>query len=569
MIGVFMYRALLLLFSLPGICHAADAWLRMNSPHFELYTDESEKAGRGLIQYFEQVRGFFLKVSPVRLPEDFPVRLIAFRNQEEFGPYSPRALIAAYYIGHPTGDYIVMRDLSAESYKTAVHEYTHLIVRHSGLRIPIWLNEGWADVYSSLHSVKDGVAVGDLLPERMKLLEGAVWLDFETLTSVTAQSPIYNEGDRTGLFYGESWALVHMLFLAPDYKQNFPKFVTALHRGSTAAEACQVAYGKSAAEVFRDLRSYFDRKKLYGTVFQATLDKAETSPAVSPVAAFDARVVLADLQVALGRFDLAAREYEALDKLQPGRPETAQSLGYMALIKRELPQAAEYFRKAYAAGGNDPRMCVALAQLEVVNKQPPARIVPILERALQAKPDYQEALMQLGFLRVAARQFDGGISALMSVRNVTPDRAPAVFITLAYAYLETGDLERARQNAGTAKKWARTPEDTERLAQLTSFIDARAKMPSPPRAGERLQTAEGMVQAIECGRAGNRLRLQTGERSLDFLLPDPKAVEFTFAGGKSLQIHCGPQQPFRVTIEYAPVSVMEQGVTGVIRRLDY
>jgi tetratricopeptide (TPR) repeat protein len=564
------HAAILLLLALAGSCSAADQWLRIATPHFELYTDDSDKSGRDLVQYFEQVRGFFLKVSPVRLPDDVAVRLIVFKNKEEFQPYSPRATAGAYYTGNLRAEYIVMQDMTPESYRNAVHEYTHFIVRHSGLRIPVWLNEGWADVYSSMHPVKGGVAVGDLLPERMKLLEGVPWLDFETLTSVTVQSPIYNEGDRTGVFYGESWALAHMLFLAPDYKPNFAKFVTALHRGSTAAEACQIAFGKSSSEVFQDLRTYFARKKLYGAVFQATLGKAEAAPEQSVVPPLEARLALADLQVAIGHFDVAAQEYQALDKIQPDRPDVAQSLGYMALIKKDIPLTLQYFNKAYAAGNNDPRMCLALAQLEIATKQPPSRAIPILERALQVKPDFQEARLQLGLLRAADRQFESGIAELMSVQNITPERAPAVFLTLAYAYLETGDLERAGQNVETAKKWAHLPQETERLALLTEMIEARAKLPAPPRPGEKLQSVEGLVQAVNCGRDDNRLRLLAGERTLDFLLPDPKAIEFTYAGGKTLKIHCGPQQPsFKVKIEYAPVSVMEQGLAGVIRRLDY
>lgn len=564
-----MHRAATLLFLLAASANAADPWQRISTPHFELFTNDGDKAGRDLIQYFEQVRGFFLKVSPVRLNEDFPVRLIAFRNKEQFAPNSPRPQIAAYYMGSPKRDYIVMADLSPESYRVAVHEYTHLIVRHSGLRIPIWLNEGWADVYSSLHAVKGGVAVGDLLPDRIKMLEAGPWLDFATLTSVGPQSPIYTEGDRTGLFYGESWALAHMLFLAPDYKQNFAKFVTALHRGSSAAEACQTALGKSSDEVFSDLRAYLGRKKLYGTVFQTTLEKASEEPEHARLTDFDARLVLADLQVALGRNDVATREYEALEKLEPNRPEVAQSLGFMALGKRDFPLAVRYFTTAWSEGSTDPQMLVTLAQLQVANKQPPAQVIPLLERALQAKPDFSEAQMQLGFLRVAERQFEAGISVLMSVQNVTPERATGVFTTLAYAYLQTGDLERARQNLDTAKKWARAPEDAQRLAQLGGLLEARAKLAAPPRPGEKMQSAEGVVQAVDCGPAGNRLRLLAGERMLVFLLPDPKSVEFTFAGGKTLTLRCGPQTPFRVRVDYAPVSVMEQGVTGVIRRLDY
>jgi hypothetical protein len=231
--------------------------------------------------------------------------------------------------------------------------------------------------------------------------------------------------------------------------------------------------------------------------------------------------------------------------------------------------AHQYFSRAFAAGAGDPRMCMALAIMESADRQPPSKVIPILERAVQAKPDYAEALLQLGTLRVATRQFEGAISALMSIQNVTPERATGLFVPLAYAYLETGDLDRARENALTAKKWAKTPEQSQQLDHVLEFIEARAKLPVPPHPGEKLQTVEGLAQGVECGAGGNRLHVQAGGQDLSFLLPDPKAIEFSTKSGGSLTLHCGPQKPFRAVVGYAPVSVLEKGITGVVRRLDY
>jgi tetratricopeptide (TPR) repeat protein len=424
-------------------------------------------------------------------------------------------------------------------------------------------------VYSSLRPVKDGVAVGDLIPGRMQVLGQGSWLDFETLTSVRPGSPIYNEGDRTGLFYGESWAFTHMLFLAPDYKDNFGKFVMALHRGSSAAEACQIAYGKSSTEVFGDLRKYFDRKKIFGAVYKTTLAKAEAEPVVEKVSDLESRLALADLQASIGHSELAKREYDELEKLQPAQPDLEQSLGYFALSRQNTPQAREHFERAFAAGNSDPQMCLTLASMENDAKQPPAKVIPILERAVQSKPDYADALLQLGVLRVATRQFEGGISALMSIQNVTPERATGLFFALAYAYLQTGDLDRARENALTAKKWSKSPEQVKQLANVLDFVEARAKLPTPPHPGEKLQSVKGLAQSIDCATGGNRLRLQSGQKDFVFILPDPKAIEFTSVTGGTLNLRCGPQKPFNVMVEYAPVSVMEQGITGVVRRLDF
>jgi hypothetical protein len=213
-------------------------------------------------------------------------------------------------------------------------------------------------------------------------------------------------------------------------------------------------------------------------------------------------------------------------------------------------------------------MCLAFAILETAAGEPAVRVFPILERALASKPDYTEARLQLGTLQIAGRQFASGIDTLMTIQNVTPERAPRLFFALAYAYLETGDLARSRSNAETAKKWAKTPEDTQRTAHVLELIEARQKMASPPVPGEKLTTAEGTVRSVECTSGGNHLLLDTSSQTLDLVLPDARAVEFTGPNGASLNLRCGPQVRMRVVIEYAPGSVA-RNTAGVIRRLEY
>ena len=108
--------------------------------------------------------------------------------------------------------------------------------------------------------------MGDLLPGRMQELGQDQWLDFDSLTSVDQQSPIYNESSRVGIFYAESWALTHMLYLSPDYQDNFGKFVLALNSGkSKTATGVADRIRANARLIFADLRSYFDRKKIFRT----------------------------------------------------------------------------------------------------------------------------------------------------------------------------------------------------------------------------------------------------------------------------------------------------------------
>jgi Flp pilus assembly protein TadD len=558
--------AILLAAALPA--RAADRWLRLATSNFELYTSADENAGRDTILYFEQVRGFFIKASPVRFPTGFPVRIIVFKNREEFSRDSANPSEIAYYAPGVKRDYIVMADASLESYRIAVHEYMHLIIRHSGLHIPVWLNEGLADVYSTLRPAKEGVAVGDLIPGRMQPLLGDKWLSFEVLTSVNTRSPVYNEAERVGVFYAESWALTHMLYLSPDYRDHFGKFVMELHHGKTSAEACEIAYGRSSAQVFKDLQKYMAGKKFYGRIFETTLSHSEAQPAVTALPDFDSRLMLADLLVATGRLDRAKTEYRQLEQQQPGRPEVTQSLGYFALAEKDAPLARQYFEKAFAAGEGDPQMCLRLALLEREANQPAEKIVPPLERALHSRPDYADARIQLGLMKIKLGEFAAAIDLLMGIENVTPEQATPLFSGLAYAYLETGDVENARTNAQVARKWARNQVETTGVDRLRALIQARGDGPLAPRPGEKLAEVEGVLDRIDCSAEPHRLRLMTGQSPLSLFLPEAAAVEFTQPEGGALQLSCGAQKPRHVLVVYAPGTVVGNNGAGVVRKLE-
>jgi tetratricopeptide (TPR) repeat protein len=510
------------------LCAKEAQWAKLTSSNFEVFTLGSDRDARDLLRVFEQIRGFFQKASPVPLLEQFPVRIVVFNSKEQFAYYSPNAASVAFFASNRKTDYIVMQEGSPESHQFAIHEYLHLLIRHSGLRLPVWLNEGWADVYSTMRAVRGGVAVGDLIPGRVRELEGRKWLDFDTLTSVTTSSRIYSESNRAGIFYAESWALVHMLFLSPEYAPGFPKFLIAVHAGKTAAEACQIAWERSPAEVYRDLEEYLNRRKLFGRIFEAPLGKSEGGAAAVRVDAFDARLMLAELTFTVGRLTDAKREYEELSRTQPGNAEIAESLGYLAMADREAATARGWFEKAFAAGDRDPRMC-----------------------------------FELGLMRVASRDFGGALDALMSIKKVRPERATPLFMAIAYSYFETGDLDKAHANALTAKKYAPDAKQSAGVDQLLGIIEARAKSALAPRPGEKTESVAGVLKSIECSDQHIRLVLLVGDKPMSFELPEGNAVEFTHNGDNSnLQLACGAQPPLALVVDYAPVN-------GAVRRIEY
>src|SRR5580658_1372548 len=154
---------------------AADQWTHLATPHFELYTTVGEKTGRQAILYFEQVRSFFTQAAPVTGVAEFPVRLIIFKSEKQYRPYAASDAAFAFFAASRNRNYIVMQDAETEHFPTAIHEYMHLIVRNSHLTLPLWLNEGWADVYSTLRPVGGKTVVGDLVPGYVQALSSEKW----------------------------------------------------------------------------------------------------------------------------------------------------------------------------------------------------------------------------------------------------------------------------------------------------------------------------------------------------------------------------------------------------------
>jgi len=538
-----------------------------------MYSAADRKKSAETLEYFERVRDFFISASPVRPPANFPVRIVAFGDADEMHMFAPNPSVAAYFAPGPVRDTIVIAKPSAENYPIAVHEYMHLVMRHSGLHIPLWLNEGWADVYSTLKPVSDGVAVGDLIARYMRFLDSAQWFTLEQLQGVTNQSPEYNESSRTGMFYAESWALSHMLFLSPDYKAGFARFVSALSRNSTLADAAKMAFDKTPNQILLDLQGYLARKNLYGSVFLVPMKKDAEAPAVDTPGSYDIDLMQADLQFASQHRAAAAQSYSQLKEEDPKRPEAYAGAGYMAALAGDNGKARAEFRKAFDLGTTDAQLCMQLATLDREAKASVPVLMEELERAVRLKPDFSEAIFQLALLKIDARDFEQALYYLGRVGLVPPERMAIYRSARAYTNLERGNVPEAREDAEAAQRAAKTTPEHEAAERLLKLIEARAKGPATAHAGEQLIVKEGTAIGLRCAAPGSadmsKMGIAVEGKQMLFDLPDAAAVEITKFPGSKADLHCGALPPFHLRVEYTPAGVTNQQSAGIVRRLEF
>ena len=565
--------AMWLLSSAPAFTQQKDKWIRLTSDHFEMYSAADQKKSVETVEYFERVRDFFLSASPVRPPIDFPVRIVAFHDRDEMHMFAPNPSVAAYFAPGPIRDTIVIENPSAENYPVAVHEYMHLVMRHSGLNIPLWLNEGWADVYSTLKPVSDGVAVGDLIPRYARYLNSAQWFTLEQLQGVTNQSREYNESSRTGMFYAESWALAHMLFLSPDYKAGFARFVSALNRNSTLVDAAKMAFDKTPNQILLDLQGYLARKKLYGAVFMVPMKKDAEAPEVDTPTQYDLDLMQADLQFASQHHAAATQSYSQLKEEDPKRPEAYAGAGYMAMLAGDNAKARAEFRKAFELGTTDAQLCMQLATLDREAKVPASMLMDELERAIKLRPDFSEAIFQLALLKIDVRDFEQALYYLGRVGRVPPERMAIYRSARAYTNLQRGNVPEAREDAEAAERAAKTAPEHEAAGRLLKLIEARAKGPAAAHAGEQLIVKEGTAMGLRCPAAGatdmSKMGITVDGKQVLFDLPEAAAVEITKFPGSKADLHCGALPPFHLRVEYTPAAVTNQQSAGIIRRLEF
>ena len=592
--------------------YAKQEWIRVATPNFELYTTAGEKRARSAILYFETIRSFFHQASDTKQGSTSPVRIIGFRSKKEFEPFRTREFSSAYYVGASERDYIVMSSISSSKQSTAVHEYVHLLVRHSGAEIPPWLNEGLAVLYSSLEPIAKKARIGALEPGYVQTLQNQKWLDLATLTTIDLDSPHYNERKRVAVFYAQSWALVHMLNLWDQYpREGFANLMHALSTGATPEQAFQSVYGKSLEQVYKDLRFYMRQDRFFAALFDIRLEKAAENPEVRPATPLEAGLVQADLlSVLRDKQEQAKQMYLDLASQNSDSWEVAEGLGYLAFRARDDEEARRHLGRAVELGTTNPRTCRDYGYLLSSGGAPSAEIIRVLEQAVRLQPDYREVRLRLGYLQMREQNYIQGLRHLNSVKRVEKEEAFPLFYAVAFAYYKIGRPDEARKAVKRALEYAEAPSERQQAERLLEGL-SRPQRPDPVQAaaasawvdddsdavphlrrkptskdqvlsGEAAPDSppavppephwlkvEGTFEQFECLATTARIHLFSEGRPVVLVILDPSGITIRGFEGGSVDFVCGPQEPKSLIVEYEEQEGLADGVAGVVRTIAF
>jgi tetratricopeptide (TPR) repeat protein len=404
---------------------AKDKWINVRTKRFNIVSNADSDDARNLALKLEQFRTVFSKLFKVEEMSPVPITVLAFKSDGSFIPFKPLyngkpANVGGYFQRGEDENIIALNLSTTDEYplRVILHEYTHLLTAYNLRAWPLWLNEGIAELYSTFDIRKNEVTMGKPISNHVYLLRQNKFAPFQTLFNVGHDSANYNERDKQGIFYAESWALVHYLMYGDKgtHHPQLVEFVKQFESGKSVEAAFAAAFKTEFAAMEKELRRYIGNDTYPGMTY--TLDSTEGDKEVTerPLTEAEAQYYLGDLLSHINRIDDAEKFFKqalALDQTLPGPYE---GLGLVAMRRQQFAEAREYLKQAATRGSRNHLAHFYYAET--------------LQHELRANGDRRSATSQEAASRI--------VEELKTSINLMPGFAPA-YNLLAFTYLSSGE----------------------------------------------------------------------------------------------------------------------------------
>jgi tetratricopeptide (TPR) repeat protein len=353
----------LLIFAFVTVCQAGnDQWVEVRSKNFTVITDAGQKRGGDVLLRFEQMRSAFAYLfQKIRVNTPVPLEIVAFRNSKELKAVSPlwkgKPVELAGLFQQGEGRNFIALDLSAENgWAVVFHEYAHLLMNSNLPPTPLWLDEGYAEYFSTLTVSGKNLEFGTLPEGRAQVLLQNSWMKSAALFSVQHNSREYNEGDRRNIFYAQSWLTVHYMMNQKKLKELAVYLELTDKQHVPIPDAFKQAFGMTLDQFDRTLYNYFHGSMVYFRApAPADIDKGPYQSRVLTAAEKDATI--ADFKFhTIDHNAEGIAEFKKVLEEDPNNEVANRGLGYACLRQRDFEQAAGYLKRASASGSRDPRI---------------------------------------------------------------------------------------------------------------------------------------------------------------------------------------------------------------------
>lgn len=433
-----------------------EEWIELRTANFTLYSNagraNTEKIGTNL----ERLRAALKLLTPdLSLSSPVPTSIFIFKNASSLEPYQrlyngkPQKS-GGYFLPQRYGNYVAINgDPRGDEMANIHHEYLHYVIRNNYASLPLWLNEGLAEYYSTFEVSGNEAKIGLPLPHHIVWLRKNALIPLPALLAVDEYSPEYNEEEPRGSFYAQSWALVHYLLAgSPERRAQAVEYLRLLQNGSPREEAFQKTFGDPAA-LERELRSY-----IQGYVFNFSRAPIEPgtnlSVEVSPMAWHDVLYRLGNLLVNVGAEHerAAAEHFRAALEARPDHGPALAGLGEIEERAGRRREAHAYYERAAKLAPDDFLIQYLYGQnlLEIdQSRENREKARAALARVVALRPDFGEAWARLGYSYNGEEVLPPeAIRAMETAFRLLPSRMDITH-NLAIVYAQSGERDKAEK----------------------------------------------------------------------------------------------------------------------------
>ncbi|HEY3442123.1 MAG TPA: tetratricopeptide repeat protein [Paludibaculum sp.] len=532
---------------------AETRWRRVESGRWELYTDAGEKTGSAVLRQLLEMENVFGAMA-MPLPESTPpIRVVLLKNPKDFAPFRRGEYNTGIYQSGADRDYIILLDAKGEeTIRAARHEFVHLVLNHTSAPLPLWMEEGLAEYFSTLQRKGEKVVAGRAPAARIEAIAAGGWMDPAVQLSARHESQFFADPSATSAFYAQSWALTHLLMQAHGARQAIQQFGGLLRAGVEQTVAFQQAFGRTAEQAVREARTMAGNpvptsEIALGAVPQISAFEAREASEI------EARLVRAEALLAADRLTAAESLYTETAKLWPEDSDVLTGLGTLALRKSDHASARQYLERAMAAKNPRATTYFEYAMLIRDTRGPEALVVDSLTKAVQQNPSLAEAWYLLGSSMMRQARPADAIDPLKRAAAILP-RQSLFWEALGRAYLDDAQRELARDAAQKAVQTARTPEQSAMAQGLIREIEATPVNRPPkkppvitPQGWQEAKgdsTVAGSLVLLDCATAtiGFHIEIKPGQR---VVLTTAKLNQVVLKGktAQKREFVCGPQKP--------------------------
>jgi len=577
-----------------------EAWLSVRSKHFLLVGNASEKEIRKVGVRLEQFRDVFSRIfTKSKASSVIPITVIVFKNDGAFKPYKPLyqgkpATVSGYFQPGEDVNYILLTSELRETnpYAVIFHEYVHALTSDNSRPLPPWVSEGIAEYYSSfeVEGNEKKVWLGKAIANHVLYLREQKFLPLQHLFEVDRRSPEYNERERKGVFYAQSWAMVHYLLLGNNSKwqPQFLQFVNALAAGRAVDDSFKQIFQTDYATLEKELKDYIGRNSYPAQT--VTFDEKLSFDAdmqVAPLSEAETQYYLGDVLCRIQRRDEGEEYLKRAVALDPKLAPAFASLGMSRLRQNRFAEARQFLEQAVAANSRNHLAHYYYAftlyreifgEGQLVTELPQDRVKMMkaaLDSAIQLAPNFPDTYNLLGFIcLVTGENLGGGVNAVKKAMAIAPGREDYA-MTLAQIYLRQEKFAEARQTVEPLARGASRPDIRSRAETMLETIarieqikaqgasvtftqtpsaasgETVTTAPPPPALRRRFEgeRVQGLLTRVDCDDKGMTLTVKSGDKTVKLNTATPGSVRFiSYTPGGAGEITCGPINPAKQVV---------------------